>query len=246
MKILVCGALGRMGREICRLAEDKSRHVDMVAAADAVADGNDGVFRALADIPTDISPDVMIDVSHRRATREVLSFAVGRSMPLVLATTGQTPAEEAAVRRASAYIPVLHSGNMSVGIACLLSVAADVLAALPEADAEIIEIHHAEKDDAPSGTCDMILESLRRVRPHLRPVYGRVGFGKRDKNEIGIHSLRQGSTVGIHEIRFSDASETVIIRHEAQNISLFAEGMLRAARFLCGREAGFYSMQDIT
>ncbi|MBQ2719210.1 MAG: 4-hydroxy-tetrahydrodipicolinate reductase, partial [Clostridia bacterium] len=189
--------------------------------------------------------DVLIDFSHHAATKELLAFATARRMPLVIATTGQTEEERAAILDAAKTLPVFFSGNMSIGIALLVSLARQAAAIFPEADVEIVEVHHNKKLDAPSGTALMLAEGIREVREGGKITVGRNGHAPREHGEIGIHSLRLGNVVGRHEVHINTGTQTLILGHEAHSRALFAEGALRAAEYLGGRGAGLYNVRDL-
>ena len=145
---------------------------------------------------------------------------------------------------AAKSIPVFYSGNMSLGIAVLCRLAKEAARSFPDADIEIVEIHHIRKVDAPSGTAKMLFEAVKEVRPDAYANCGRSGEGKREKNEIGISALRMGNVVGIHEVHICTPSQTLTLRHEAANRAMFAVGAVDAARFMVGKDAGLYNMED--
>ena len=149
------------------------------------------------------------------------------------------------IKTASSSIPVFVSANMSVGIAMLANFAKMAVAAMPDADVEIVEKHHNRKLDAPSGTALMIADTIKEVRPEAKYVFGRHGMAKRAPEEIGIHSLRMGNTVGIHEVIINTGTQILTLKHEAQDRALFAEGALAAAEFMVGKAPGLYNMDDI-
>lgn len=175
----------------------------------------------------------------------LLDYAKARKLPVVICTTGHTPEERAAIDEASREIPVFFSGNMSVGVALLVNLAKEAAKTLPDAEVEIVEIHHDQKIDAPSGTALMLAEGIKSVRPEATYQFGRQGTCKRTKEEIGFHSLRLGNTVGIHEVLLSTGTETITLKHEAYDRMLFAQGALRAAEYLVGKHAGFYNMDTM-
>ena len=191
------------------------------------------------------SADVVLDFSHHSATAGLLDWCVGKKLPVVLATTGHTEEEKRMIGEASREIPIFYSANMSVGVAVLAELAKRAAAAFPMADIEIVEIHHNQKLDVPSGTALMLGENLREVRPGAVLLVGRHENGKRSAQEIGIHSLRLGSETGTHEILISTGSETLTLKHQAHSRALFADGALAAAEFLLGKPAGLYSMRDM-
>ena len=189
--------------------------------------------------------DVIIDFSNRAATRDVVSYAVRKKLPAVIATTGQTDGDMRLIRQAAREVPIFLSANMSTGVAFVAETVRRAAEAFPEADVEIIETHHAKKEDAPSGTALMLADAISAVRRDLRAVFGRHGTERRQKNEIGIHSVRIGGTVGRHEVIFGSYNQTVTVIHEAHSRAMYADGALRAAGFLLTRRAGLYGMDDM-
>ena len=240
MNIIVNGACGRMGKTLCDLIAGAPQH-ELAARVDVFAQ-EDGVLSSLADAP---AADVIIDFSHHSAVFSLLDAAEARNCPVVICTTGHDEAEIARIREASARIPVFLSGNMSVGVAQLCRMARETARLFPEADIEIVEIHHKHKKDAPSGTAKMLAAAVQEVRPEAAMVCGRSGMQPRSKEEIGIHSLRMGEVVGIHEVHISTATQTLTLRHEAHNRGLFAEGAVCAAEFLATQAPGLYDMKSM-
>jgi len=242
MKILVNGAGGRMGRVLCGMIEKGCRNAELAGMVDARAAG-EGILPSLGDFTGEA--DCVVDFSHHTAAKELADYAVSHRCPLVVATTGQTDGELALLREASASAPVFLSGNMSMGIALLSELARQTAKAFPDADIEIVEAHHNQKLDVPSGTALMLAKSIQSVRPDAELVVGRHENGKRKKQEIGIHSLRLGGVVGVHEILVDTGTQTITLKHEARDRALFAEGALAAAEFLIGKAPGFYDMNDL-
>ena len=142
-------------------------------------------------------------------------------------------------------IPVFFSGNMSLGVALLCQLTRQTVALFPEADVEIVEIHHNRKVDAPSGTARMLFDAVKEARPDAIEHDGRSGECKREKNEVGISSLRMGNVVGVHEVYVCTPSQTITLRHEVHNRAMLAEGGVEAARFMVGKPAGMYNMTDL-
>ena len=244
MKVIVNGAQGRMGKELLSSIASGYCGAELVAAVDITMPEVDApAYSSLADVEE--QADILIDFSHHSATDKVLAFALERKMPTVIATTGQTDEEKAAIEVASRKIPLFYSGNMSIGIALLVSLVKATIQVFPDADVEIVETHHNQKLDVPSGTALMIAKGIEDVRQNTTLCIGRHENGKRTAKEIGIHSLRLGNEVGTHEIIIATGAETITLKHEAENRSLFANGALAAAKFLEGKPAGLYSMQDI-
>lgn len=201
------------------------------------------VLRSLTDFTGEA--DVIIDFSHHTATASLLSYALSRKLPVVVATTGHTDEEMELLRTAGMQIPVFHSANMSVGVSLLIELAKQAASALPDADIEIVETHHNRKLDAPSGTALMIADALKTVRNGADFVMGRSGQGKREPNEIGIHAVRMGNIIGQHEVLLSTDSQTITLKHEAHSRALFAEGAIAAAAFLVRQSAGVYDMRSM-
>lgn len=240
MKIIVNGACGRMGKTLCGLISSMPQH-ELAAAVDVFAN-QDGVLSSLADAPR---ADMIIDFSHHSAVCGLLDAAEKRGCPVVIATTGHDENELARIREAAGQIPVFLSGNMSVGVAQLCRMARETARLFPEADIEIVEIHHKHKKDAPSGTAKMLFSAVQEARPDAAMICGRSGMQMRTPQEIGIHSLRMGEVVGIHEVHISTATQTLTLRHEAHNRGLFAEGAVCAAEFLAGQQPGLYDMKSM-
>ena len=234
MRAVICGANGAMGKLIReRLAEETVGLVSL--------DGENGVPRTFAQLGT-VAADVVIDFSHHSSVADVLAYARGLHCAAVIGTTGHTREEKQLIYDAAQDIPVFYSGNMSLGIAVLCRLAAQATALFPEADIEIVEVHHNRKVDAPSGTAKMLFEAVKTARPELMEHCGRAGEGKRLANEVGISSVRMGNVVGIHEVHICTPSQTLTLRHEAGNRGMLADGAVDAARFICGKAPGLYDM----
>ena len=240
MRAIVCGACGRMGRALRQMIED-SPDWTLAAAVDPYG-SEPNILPNFEHCP---DADVILDFSHHAGTGALLAFAEARGIPVVIATTGHTPEELAAIAEAAKKIPVFRSGNMSVGVALLCNLAKKAAAVFPDADIEIVETHHNHKLDAPSGTALMLAEAIGEARENAPLQLGRAGNCPRNKGEIGIHAVRRGEIVGIHEVLISTPTQTVTLRHEAHTRALFAEGALAAGAFLCAREPGLYNMQSM-
>ena len=245
MKVIIYGAHGRNGQNLLKLCGDGFAGAELAAA---VSRGyrNDKAASTYTKLTDYIGEaDVVVDFSNHEATADVLAYCTARNIPAVIATTGHTEMERVQIGQAAAHIPVFLSYNMSLGVAVVADLVKQAAAAFPDADIEIIEKHHNQKLDVPSGTALMLADRIKEVRPDAEYVIGRHENGKRKPQEIGIHSLRYGSETGTHEIIISTGAETVTIRHEAENRILFAEGALKAAAFLIGKPAGLYSMREL-
>ena len=198
------------------------------------------------DLLTDAA-DAIIDCSHHTAVIPLLAYCTAKHIPAVIATTGHTEEEITAIRQASAYIPVLYSRNMSLGINLLLELVQRAAAVLGEEyNVEIVEAHHNKKLDAPSGTALMLADAIRDVREESEYVYDRHSVRReRAPEEIGIHSVRGGTIVGEHEVIFAGTDEVIRISHSAYSRDVFATGAVRAALFAAEAKPGMYSMKEM-
>lgn len=244
MKILISGALGYMGREVAAQAQALGHEiacgVDVVPGTAAFP-----LYPTFEDCPP---VDVIVDFSTWKPGADVLTYALKHRIPAVIATTGLTEEQLAAIDGAAKEIPIFRSGNMSLGIALLRALAKKAASVLGDTfDIEIVEAHHNRKADAPSGTALMLLDAVKAgCESEREAVFGRHGRDcKRRKQEIGVHALRGGTVTGEHEVLFLGTSERVKISHSAENRSVFAAGALKAAEFLVGQKSGMYSMDDV-
>lgn len=241
IKVLINGACGRMGKEVEKIVE-ASETMTVAAKVDKMA-AESGCYTDINDFSGEA--DIIIDFSNHLGTKDLLDYAVKNNIPTVVATTGHTPEEHALIEEAGKKIAVFHSANMSLGVALLCELAVKAAATMPDADIEIVETHHNRKLDAPSGTALMIANAIKAVREKAQFVFGREGMAKREKNEIGVHAVRRGNIVGIHEVLVSTDSQTITLKHEAHSRALFAEGAVSAAEFILGKPAGLYNMNSI-
>ncbi len=242
IKVLVNGAAGRMGRKLTSLINEDP-DMEVTAKVDAYGDVSEGYIKSLEDF--DGEADVAIDFSFHTSAPALMDYCVKSGLPCVVCTTGHTEDEKQAIVRASADIPVFQSANMSVGIALLNRLVKQAAEIFPDAEVEIIEAHHDKKADAPSGTALMLADTVKEVRPEAKYVFGRSGQCPRTPEEIGIHSLRMGNVTGEHEVIFATPNQTITLMHEAHDRALFADGAIAAAKFLIGKEPGFYNMEDL-
>ncbi len=237
MRAVLCGASGAMGKLI-----------DGILGSEIIGrvsiDGENGVPKTFAELGR-VDADMLIDFSHHSVVADVLDYAKSIGCAAVIGTTGHTAEEKCLIYEAAKEIPVFYSGNMSLGIAVLCRLARQAAACFPDADIEIVEVHHNRKVDAPSGTAHMLFNAIREARPDAVEVCGRAGEGKRKKNEIGIASLRLGNVVGVHEVHISTGTQTLTLRHEAVTRAMLADGAVEAARFMEGKAPGLYNMEDI-
>mgnify|MGYP000044821537 CR=1 FL=1 len=235
MKILLVG-YGRMGHLIEQTA---------LAAGDQIAAVVD--VNNIADLETmGRIADVVIDFSSPAALPAVAGYIRSTGTPLLSGVTGCTASDMAVFTALGQYAPVMHSANYSVGVAVLRRVLEQVSDVLkPDFDIEIVETHHNQKVDAPSGTAKLLLEAID-PRHELTPVYGRQGnCGKRPQKEIGVHALRGGTEAGTHTVSFFGTDEVLEFTHRATSRQIFVNGALHMARRLCRMPKGRYELQDI-
>lgn len=243
MKILLNGALGKMGRALMTEIE-KDSSLSVCAFVDVGYDKTDGArFNKMPQ--ENVGADIIIDFSHHSAIFEIAEYAVKYGIPTVICTTGQTESELECIKELAKKVPVFFSANMSMGIALTVELAKRSAALFPDADIEIIEKHHSAKLDSPSGTALMLAQAIKTVRNELTLMLGRNGRRVREKNEVGIHAVRAGSIVGEHEVIIATKHEIITVSHAAQSRSVFADGAINAAKWLIGKECGMYNMQSL-
>ena len=237
MKIAIVGAAGRMGRKLVELAAEAG--LDVVAQVD-VAGGY------AHDWPAET--EGVVDFSYHAGVPGFVEKAAAAGIPYVIGTTGLTEAEQARVNAAATRIPVVQSGNYSLGVNLLLELVQNAASVLgPDYDVEVAEMHHRHKKDAPSGTALMLAKAAAAGRGVADDfVYGRRGdVGERPVGEIAIHALRGGSVVGDHTVMFAGELERVELVHKAQDRAAFAAGALKALVWAKGRAPGIYTMRDV-
>ena len=237
MKVVLCGANGAMGKLIDEI-------LGSACVGRVSIDGENGVPKTFAELGK-VDADVVIDFSHHTAIADVLAYTKSIGAAVVVGTTGHTAEEKALIDAASKEIPVFFTGNVSMGIAVLCRLAKQAASYFPDADIEIVEVHHTRKVDAPSGTAKMLFNAIKEVRPNAWENCGRSGEGKRTKDEIGIHALRLGNVVGIHEVHINMGNQSLTLKHESGSRAMLADGAVAAARFMEGKPAGLYNMEDI-
>ncbi len=249
--ILLCGCNGKMGKAVTKSVAD-TEECEIVAGVDVFAESLNGypVFSSVAKISEDIAEkiDVIIDFSNPIALSGLLEYAVKKSVPAVICTTGLNDAQINLIKDASEKIPVFFSANMSLGVNLVCELAKKATAVLGDSfDIEIIEMHHNQKIDAPSGTALMIADSIKETLDNdVKYEYNRHSKReKRTKNEIGIHAVRGGTITGEHQVIFAGLDEVITISHSARSKELFATGTIKAAEFICGKPAGLYKMSDM-
>ena len=246
IKILLSGAHGRMGKAVLAATESTSGRLEVISGVD-IADGN-STFPVYHDINLTVEkPDVIIDFSHHTSLPSIMEYAVKHNIPAVIATTGHTDEESAIMKKSAEHIPVFFSRNMSLGVNLLIALCKKASEILGEDfDIEIIEKHHHNKLDAPSGTALMIADAISETRSESEYIYDRHSVHKkRETKEIGIHAVRGGSIIGEHEVIFAGKDELITLSHSAASRELFATGALKAAEFIVGKSAGMYCMDDL-
>src|SRR4051812_33753583 len=237
LSILINGAKGRMGHAVADAARD------MKISVGGTVDVGDDVVAALQKC------DVVVDFSSHAATRAMLEAAVARKKPVVLGTTGHSAEEKKQLLALAAKVPCVWAGNFSIGVNLLFALTRRAAAVLgSDYDAEVIEMHHRFKKDAPSGTAarllEIILEERKLDAQALR--HGRSGItGERKSTEVGMHALRGGDVVGDHTVMFAALGERVELTHKASDRGIFARGALRAAQWVVTQKPGVYDMQDV-
>ena len=238
IRAILCGASGKMGGFVASAAENDSE-ISIVAGVDKVNSGEKfPVFSSFSDINVDA--DIIIDFSNVALLDSMLDYALSQNIPLVIATTGYTEEQTGKIKKASEKIPIFFTFNMSVGVNLIAALAKKAASILGDGfDIEIIEQHHNQKIDAPSGTAIMLANAVNSVfGDSLNYEYDRHSVRrKRPKNEIGIHSVRGGTIVGKHDVIFAGHDEVITISHEAQSKEVFAVGAVRAAKFLYGKKS---------
>lgn len=246
MRVAISGARGRMGSACARIFAEAGETLAFFIDARGGDAGRVPTFLSPAAVPDTLACDCVVDFSAPDALCGLLAFATARRCPTVLATTGYTTADLAAIADAAAAAPLFVSRNMSLGAGLVEQLAERLARALcPAFDVEIVETHHRDKQDAPSGTALTLADAVRRGGGGTRYVYDRRAHGARRDGEVGIHSLRGGSVVGMHEVHFLGQGEELTLTHIAEDRALFARGALAAARFLLSMPPGQYGMRDL-
>ncbi len=248
LRILLCGALGAMGKNVIECAADfDDLQIKYGFDIENCEVGGLRVYSDINEIPSD-DVDVVLDFSHNSVTDSITSWCLTQKKPLVSAVTGITEESEEKIKCASKEIPIFRTSNFSLGISVIKNLAASAASLLGDGyDIEIVEMHHNKKADAPSGTANMLLESVSESLPYEpNVVYGRApSDGKRKKNDIGMHSVRGGGICGEHEVMFISEGEIISIKHSALSKRVFALGALKAVRYISEKEKGLYDMDGM-
>jgi dihydrodipicolinate reductase len=245
--IIMSGCNGKMGQVITRLVEEMA-DVKIVAGIDFNNVSNNGypVFKTPAEC--NVKADAIIDFSHPAAFDNLVKYAVSKKIPLVMATTGLSQVQIKALEVASRETPIFFSANMSLGVNLIIDLVKRAAKVLEGSfDIEIVEKHHNQKIDAPSGTALAIADSINSaLEEKCEYEYDRHSKRKkRSKNEIGIHAVRGGTIVGEHSVIFAGTDEIIEINHSAMSKEIFAVGAVKAAKFLKDKKPGYYSMNDL-
>ena len=248
VKAVICGAQGKMGRVLNDIIS-KRNDIEIIGGID-INDTTPYADFEIFKIPSELKekPQVIIDFSHPSALDGLCEYCLTNGVPLVIATTGYSDEQKNLIRKVSEQIPVFFTFNMSVGINLLCSLAKKAAAILGgQFDIEIVEKHHNQKIDAPSGTALMLADALNETLDNkMRYVYDRHSVRqKREKSEIGIHAIRGGTIVGEHDIIFAGRDEVITLSHHAASKEVFAVGAVNAAVFIAGKPAGLYDMKDV-
>ena len=247
VKILISGIFGHMGRNVLELV-NADAETECIGGVDLKSGNieNVPVYDSFEKVQK--KPDTVIDFSSAANLDNLLNYAKKTGCAVILAATGYSDAQLRQIEKAAESIPVFKTANLSVGINLLQKLVKEAAEFLGESfDVEIIEKHHNLKKDAPSGTAYMLAESVNEAFDGTKEyVYGREGMvGARKKAEVGIHAVRGGTIVGEHEVMFAGEDEIITISHSARSKKVFAAGAVKAAKFMYGKPAGKYDMQDV-
>ncbi len=247
--VVVCGALGRMGMTIGRMVNE-SEDLDLVGGIDIKPGSFFGVdvveSSQLSRLLEEKRPDILVDFTVADAAVQNVKTGSKAGTALVIGTTGFTPAQRAEMAAAiKGNVPAIISSNYSIGVNIFWQLIRDAAPLLADYDIEVTEAHHRYKKDSPSGTARTILQILDEELGERRKQYGREGMKEREKSEIGVHVIRGGDIVGDHSVMFSGNFEMITLSHRAYDRSVFAQGALRAARWVVSREPGIYGMDEV-
>ena len=247
IKVLLNGCCGKMGQMIINSSKNFP-NIKIVAGIDRFPNDkcNFKIFKNAADVNIDY--DVLIDFSRPDALKDLLELSIKNNKPIILCSTGYNENDLNLINEKSKIIPIFKSANMSLGINLLNSLLKKVVPILFENyDIEIIEKHHNQKVDSPSGTALLLADTIKEAIPNeTKYVYGRAGESKREKNEIGIHAIRGGSIVGDHDIIFAGSGEIIELSHTALSREVFAVGALKAAEYMSTKIfPRLYNMEDV-
>lgn len=243
--IILNGCNGKMGAAVTKAVSERD-DCRIVAGVDLYGDNaNFKVYRSFSQL--DVKGDVIIDFSNPSVLDSMLEYAKNSNTPMIICTTGFSEDQVSKIKEASKDVAVFYSGNMSLGINLIIELSKKAASILGNNfDVEIIEKHHNQKIDAPSGTALMIADGISEVLTESQYVYDRHSYRKkRDKNEIGIHAIRGGTIVGEHEVIFAGHDEIFSLKHQALSKEVFAVGAVNAAVYLKGKQNGMYDMGNL-
>ena len=248
VKVLMNGCNGRMGQVVSRIVAETDG-MELAAGVDQWL-GRENPYPTFSSIDEcDVPVDVVIDFSNAAGTDEMLEACAKKNLPIVLCTTGLSEEQLANVKAYSEKIAILRSANMSLGVNLLMKLLKDATKVLAPAgyDIEIVEKHHNQKLDAPSGTAIALADSINEALDNAYTYnYDRSpDRKKREKEEIGVVAVRGGTIVGEHEVFFCGEDEVIEFKHTAYSKAIFAKGAVSAAAFLAGKEPGMYDMSDV-
>lgn len=244
-KIILSGALGKMGKAISeRIIKDDE--MEIIAGVDIKeCDGQYKVYKDVFQIKD--NADVIIDFSHPTSLKKIVDYALEYKIPLVIGTTGFTDKHREMLEDASKIIPVFASYNMYIGVSYFLASVKQVLKLYPDSDVSIVDRHHNEKVDAPSGTALMIADAIKEIRPDAKFIYSRAGEDRKpEKNEVEIYSIRAGNLVGEHRVLFAGEDESLELHHQVTSRNVLATGAIKAAKYTLKQKPGYYTLADYT
>ena len=245
INVLINGINGRMGQEVLKAVNNSSDFRVCCGVDKESSNSNFPIYNDVNLINEKV--DIIIDFSIPNATMNILEYAKDFSIPIVIATTGFTSEQLNTIQEYSNFIPIFRSGNMSYEVNIMADIVAKLSTQLRDSDIEIIESHHRNKIDSPSGTALIFADSINEALDNkMEYQYNRHDVTNvRPKNEIGIHSIRGGTEVGKHTVIFMGENESFEITHTVTSRNIFANGALKAARFLISKPAGFYNMKNL-
>lgn len=244
IKVFINGICGRMGNEVAKLVL-KEKDMNLLGGLDRHSNSNLS-YPIFSNINSLVDfPNVIIDFSTPEATLSILPYCLSHHIPIVIATTGFSKEQQKEITDASLHIPIFQSNNMSYEITLISHIISELSQKLPNADIEIVETHHNQKKDSPSGTALLLADSINVNSSYIYELNRTQKREKRNPKEIGFSSIRGGNIVGEHSVLFFSPNETIEIKHTAHSRAVFAEGAIKAANFLVNQKAGLYSMKDL-
>lgn len=244
MNVIISGINGKIGKLVYKQAKQNLHNVICGVDKNTIGEFDCPVFKSFDEIKS--YANAIIDFSSTEVLTDLLKFSLATKTPAVLGTTGYSAGQEKEILLASKIIPIFRANNFSLGVSVVKKLCETAAKALNDFDVEIIDVHHRNKLDAPSGTTKTLYDAIVAVlNEEKTAVYGRQGAKRRLKSEIGIHSVRGGSVIGEHEILFLGDNETVSVKHTAYSKELFANGALKAAAFITDKKCGLYGMDDL-